>query len=80
MYEKTPNEMQPIYVPPTELNGAGTGDSVLASMVSRPDGKSVGKIIRVTAKAAPPRQLGGVLQVDPSNNHFIMDPDNQSKK
>jgi exoribonuclease R len=72
--------VQPIYIPPAELNGAQHGDAVITQVIPRPDGKSVGKILKVTAKAPPARQVSGKIQVDSSNNSFVNDPENSGKK
>jgi len=73
----------PVFVPPTDLNGAKNGDSVVALVTPRADGKTVGKILSVTSKAVPPREIKARLQVDASGNFFVedwMDSNNNTLK
>lgn len=67
------------FIAPTDLNGAQSGDMVVAEKIPRADGKAVGKIVKISQKAGPPRQIKGALKEDSSGNNFIDDPENSSK-
>ncbi len=44
-------------------------------MIPRNDGKSIGKVLRITAKATPPREVKGRILEDSSNNFYVDDPE-----
>lgn len=74
------NLSAPVFVAPNDLNGAQTGDMVVAEKIPRSDGKSVGKIIKITQKAGPPRQVKGIMKEDSSGNNFVDDTNAPSSK
>eukprot|EP01114_Cavostelium_apophysatum_P015221 TRINITY_DN4104_c0_g1_i2.p1 TRINITY_DN4104_c0_g1~~TRINITY_DN4104_c0_g1_i2.p1 ORF type:complete len:980 (+),score=294.81 TRINITY_DN4104_c0_g1_i2:774-3713(+) len=73
-------DVTPMYIPKEDLNGAGNADRVMAQQVPRPDGRLVGKILSVSSKADPPREIRGRLQVDASDNTYIEDLQASSKE
>lgn len=73
------NPTSATFISPTDLNGAQSGDMVVAEKIPRSDGKAVGKIIKISQKAGPPRQVKGSLKEDTSGNNYLDDPQNSSK-
>jgi actin len=68
----------PMFIPSSELNGAQNGDIVVAEKIPRSDGKSIGKIIKVTSKAVL-REVIQKLKIDEQQNYFVDDPQNIDK-
>lgn len=82
----------PMFIPSSELNGAQNGDIVVAGnlllffiftkilieKIPRSDGKSIGKIIKVTSKAVL-REVIQKLKIDEQQNYFVDDPQNIDK-
>eukprot|EP01119_Soliformovum_irregulare_P019139 TRINITY_DN6005_c0_g1_i4.p1 TRINITY_DN6005_c0_g1~~TRINITY_DN6005_c0_g1_i4.p1 ORF type:complete len:951 (-),score=316.84 TRINITY_DN6005_c0_g1_i4:23-2875(-) len=70
------NSIPPMYIAPSDTNGAKSGDTVLVQQVPRSDGKMVGKVVRVIAVAPPLREFSAKLQEDASGNTMVTDGTN----
>jgi exoribonuclease R len=73
------NQLAPVFIAPQDTASAASGDAVIAQLLPRTDGKLVGKVLRITERAPPPRQLQNRLLLDSAENFYIEDSENANK-
>lgn len=73
------NQLAPVFIAPQDTASAASGDAVIAQLLPRNDGKLVGKVLKITERAPPPRQLQNRLLIDSAENFYIQDTENANK-
>eukprot|EP01114_Cavostelium_apophysatum_P013876 TRINITY_DN3459_c0_g1_i1.p1 TRINITY_DN3459_c0_g1~~TRINITY_DN3459_c0_g1_i1.p1 ORF type:complete len:1054 (+),score=286.64 TRINITY_DN3459_c0_g1_i1:176-3337(+) len=67
------SRVPPIFVTPQDLSGAQSGDGVLVQLIPRTDGKHMGRVVHITERAPPLREIRGRLKIDTSGNNYVDD-------